>query len=139
MRRQRGPVRTPFTHQLFTLRRIASTPTIHPAEKRPRYYYRHMDLDCTVETGVVGQSMGTCFEGTPEMHCPSTGYRPCQANSDCIDPAYDAASQSNVQCYVASREKQIGGSGGSLEPPGPLSWTPWASSYAPSYRLHSVL
>ena len=61
-----------------------------------------MDLDCTVETGVVGRSMGTCFEGTPEMHCPSTGYRPCQANSDCIDPAYDAASQSNVQCYVAS-------------------------------------
>ena len=61
-----------------------------------------MDLDCTVETGVVGQSMGTCFEGTPEMHCPSTGYRPCQTNSDCIDPAYDAASQSNVQCYVAS-------------------------------------
>jgi hypothetical protein len=27
----------------------------------------------------------------------------------------------SVWCYVRSREKQIGGSGGSLEPPGPLS------------------
>jgi hypothetical protein len=33
--------------------------------------------------------------------------------------------------YVGSREQQIGGSGGSLEPPG-------ASSYAPPYRLYGV-
>ena len=64
-----------------------------------------MNLDCTVETGVVGQSMGTCFEGTPEMHCPSTGYRPCQTNFDCIDPAYDEASQANMHCYLHTAEQ----------------------------------
>ena len=39
---------------------------------------------------------------------------------------------------VPAREQHIGGSGGSREPPGPLSLTPWASSYAPPYRLYGV-
>ena len=39
---------------------------------------------------------------------------------------------------VRFREQQIGGSGGSLEPPRPLLEPPWASSYAPPYRLYGV-
>ena len=38
---------------------------------------------------------------------------------------------------VLGREQQTGGSGGSLEAPGPL-FEPWASSYAPPYRSYSV-
>ena len=38
----------------------------------------------------------------------------------------------------AGRNRQIGGSGGSLEPPGPLLEPPAGSSYAHPYRLYGV-
>jgi hypothetical protein len=48
---------------------------------------------------------GSCFEGFPEMSCPSTGYRQCERDTDCINPDYDTASQSNVRCYLRSVEQ----------------------------------
>jgi hypothetical protein len=44
----------------------------------------------------------------------------------------------SIYGVVGCREQQMGGSGGSLEPPGPLSCTPLASSHAPPYRVYGV-
>ena len=33
------------------------------------------------------------------------GYQGCETDVDCLDPAYDAASQSNMKCYVGSVEQ----------------------------------
>ena len=45
----------------------------------------------------------------------------------------------NDTAAVFYREQRIGGSGGSLEPPGLLLEPPGASSYAPPCRLYGVL
>ena len=52
----------------------------------------------------------------------------------------DRAVEYRTRANVPPREQQIGGSGGSLEPPGPLLEPPepLLSSYAPPYRLYGV-
>ena len=59
--------------------------------------------------GSTDESVGVCFEGSAEnaeMRCQSAagevGYKGCEIDADCLDPAYDADSQSNMHCYVAS-------------------------------------
>ena len=58
---------------------------IHPAEKRPRYYYRHMDLDCTVETGAAFSVCLGPEERATALLCTSTATRLRLAREGLLD------------------------------------------------------
>ena len=64
--------------------------------------------DAAEAGGTDEPAAGVCFEGDPEtaeMRCQSGGYKECTTDADCIDPAYDEASQANMHCYLHTAEQ----------------------------------
>ena len=56
----------------------------------------------------TGTLVNFCYEGNPNtatMNCPPGGFNECTENADCLDPDYDAESQSNMKCFLATAEQ----------------------------------